>query len=79
MKKTITIFLLFISLNLFAQEKQKIVESDYTNSQVEMADNMRSNGKIYVVLGAVLIVLGGLFVYMVQTDRKLSRLEKEMD
>jgi CcmD family protein len=47
-------------------------------STVEMADTMRSEGKIYVVVGIVLIVLVGLIVYLVVMDRKVSRLEKQL-
>lgn len=44
--------------------------------QVEMADTMRSNGKIYVVVGIILIILAGLFFYLFTLDKKVSRLEK---
>ncbi|MBK6936965.1 MAG: CcmD family protein [Chitinophagaceae bacterium] len=42
-----------------------------------MADVMRSNGRIYVVVAVVLTILIGLIVYVVRIDRKLSKLEKE--
>lgn len=41
----------------------------------EMADTFRSEGKIYVVVAIVLIVLTGLIVYLFLLDRKISRLE----
>ena len=43
----------------------------------DMADLMRSNGKIYVVVAVCLTILIGLFIYVFTIDRKLSRLEKE--
>jgi hypothetical protein len=43
-----------------------------------MADGMRSNGKIYVVVTVLIIILSGLFIYLVRLDRKISRLEKTM-
>ena len=43
---------------------------------VEMADALRSNGKIYVVVTVVVIILLGLFLYLFRLDRKISRLEK---
>ena len=43
----------------------------------EMADLMRSNGKIYVVVAVCLTILIGLFIYVFLVDRKVSRLEKE--
>lgn len=38
---------------------------------------MRSNGKIFVVMSVVVIILIGLFVYVNSIDRKITRLEKE--
>jgi hypothetical protein len=43
----------------------------------EMADAMRSNGKIYVVIAVVLTILFGLILYVIRLDKKISRLEKE--
>ena len=58
---------LLCSTVLFAQDKP------------EMADLMRSNGKIYVVVAVCLTILIGLFVYVFVIDRKISRLEKNKD
>ena len=77
MKKFIIIFLLFISFFVKAQDKIGITEEDYQNSNVQMADKMRSEGKIYVLVSIIGIVLGGILVYVVQTDRKISGLEKK--
>jgi CcmD family protein len=41
------------------------------------AFDMRSNGKIYVVVVVVLMILLGLLLYVARLDRKISRLEKE--
>src|SRR5262245_60242714 len=43
----------------------------------EMADGMRQEGKIYVVVAIVLTVAIGLIVYLFIIDRKVSRLEKD--
>ncbi len=43
----------------------------------EMADLMRSNGRIYVVVAVMLTILAGLVLYLVRLDKKISRLEKE--
>lgn len=43
----------------------------------EMADVMRSNGKIYVVVAVCLTILIGLIIYVILIDRKISKLEKE--
>jgi hypothetical protein len=65
-KKIVSLLtLIFISLIGFAQDKK-----------VEMADIMRSNGRIYVVVAVVLAILIGLIFYMIRIDRKVTRLEK---
>ena len=60
-----SVFCLVLSTVAFAQDKP------------EMADTMRSNGKIYVVVAVCLTILIGLFIYVFIVDRKVSRLEKE--
>jgi hypothetical protein len=45
--------------------------------EVEMADTMRSNGKIYVVVAVCLTILIGLFLYVASVDMKVRKLEKE--
>lgn len=45
-------------------------------AQPEMADTMRSNGKIYIVVAVCLTILVGLFLYVANVDRKISKLEK---
>jgi len=39
---------------------------------------MFDEGKMYVVVGVLLIILIGLFVYVFSIDRKLSRMEKSL-
>jgi CcmD family protein len=47
------------------------------DKKVEMADLMRSNGRIYVVVAVMLIILIGLILYLVRLEKKISKLEKE--
>ena len=46
---------------------------------VEMADTMRSEGKIYVVVAIGLVILAGLILYLYSIDRKAGRLEKKLE
>lgn len=46
--------------------------------EVEMADTMRSEGKIYVVVAILLTILAGVLFYVFLTDRKISSLEKKI-
>lgn len=47
------------------------------DAKPEMAEMMRGNGKIYVVVAVCLTILIGLFIYVFLLDRKISRLEEE--
>jgi CcmD family protein len=78
MKKLFTFLLLAFSLTALAQEKIPVNASDYANSSVEMADLMRSEGKIYVLVGIIVIVFVGIIVYLISTDRKISQIEKNL-
>jgi CcmD family protein len=78
MKKFLTIALLLFSLSVLAQEKIPVSEADYSNNSVEMADRMRADGKIYVLVGIITIIFIGITVYVVSTDRRISKLEKNL-
>lgn len=63
-------FLLFLTLFLanfscFAQD-------------IEMADKMRQDGKIYVVVAVVLVILIGFFFYLFRIEKKLNDLENRL-
>lgn len=67
LKNVITLFLL-MALS---------VASHAQNNKETMADTMRSNGRIYVVVAVVVTILTGLLLYLWRLDRKMTRLEKE--
>jgi CcmD family protein len=46
-------------------------------STEEPTDFMNSNGKIYVVMAVVIIIVLGLFLYLVNLDKKIKKLEKD--
>ena len=48
----------------------------FGQEQVPMADQLRSEGKIYVVVIMILIVLAGLIFYLFLMDQKVKKLEK---
>ena len=60
------VVMLFAAPSLFAQE-------------VEMAEGLRSSGKIYVVVTVLVIIFIGLFIYLMSIDQKLNKLKKEFD
>ncbi|MCC7233565.1 MAG: CcmD family protein [Bacteroidia bacterium] len=62
----IVLFLLFFISSIgYAQD-----------TSVEMADTMRANGKIYVVVGVLSIIFTGIIVFLVIIERRLRKLEK---
>lgn len=70
MNKTKKLFsVLLLVLLQFVVHAQTVVNPD-------SADVMRSNGKIYVVVAIVITILLGLFFYLVNLDRKISKMEK---
>jgi CcmD family protein len=51
----------------------------FSNGQeTEMADTFRSNGKIYVVIAVMAVILIGLFIYLFSIGNKVSRMEKKL-
>jgi hypothetical protein len=47
------------------------------NAEDGSSDVMRSNGKIYVVVAVVVTIVIGLFLYLLNLDRKISKIEKK--
>lgn len=59
----------FLSLAAMAQE---------VTTQPAQEDFMRANGKLYVVVAVVVTIVTGIFLYLINLDRKISRLEKDL-
>lgn len=57
------LFCLFITFPAIAQE-------------VEMAEVMRSNGKIYVVVAVIATIFLGLMIYLFKIDKRVRKLEE---
>jgi len=71
MKKLIPLItLLLISATMFAQ--------DTAANEPEMADKLYANGRIYVVVAVVATIFTGIIVYLINLDRRLSKLEKQL-
>jgi CcmD family protein len=68
MKRSFILILLLLNfVTAFAQDP----------ASVEMADTLRSSGKIYVVIGTIVIIFIGLAIYLFAIDRRLRKIEKE--
>jgi len=69
MKKLTALLLLILSYAAaFAQKK---------DDTAEMADVLRSSGKIYVVVLVIVIIFAGLAIYLFSIDRRLKKIEEE--
>ena len=71
-KKAAALALLLLTALIVSAQQTGIA-----NDPVQMADGMRSNGKIYVVVAVLVTVLAGLLIYVIRLDRKISQLEKK--
>ncbi len=64
-KLIVILFLVFISVDSVSQSVE----------EVEMADVLRRDGKIYTVVFGVVTILTALIILLVRVDRKLFKLE----
>ncbi|NIG56918.1 CcmD family protein [Chitinophaga sp. Cy-1792] len=65
--RCLTVMLLLFSL--LANAQQQNTESGPVN------ELFRSNGKIYVIVGVLVIIFIGIVLFLINLDRKISRLE----
>jgi hypothetical protein len=62
--------LLMLSATAMAQE---VAATD-----VPMADRLRADGKIWVVVAVIALVFAGIITYLVRLDGQIGKLEKEL-
>lgn len=48
-------------------------------NDIEMAEMMRSEGKIYIVIGVLMIIFIGFIFYLIRLDRRVTKMENEED
>ena len=46
---------------------------------VAMADRLRADGKIWVVVAVIAAVFAGIILYLIRLDRQIGKLEKEVE
>lgn len=67
--KTLAFFFMLLSAIASAQ----------TAEGPQMADALRENGKINVVIGVILVIFISIVVFLVILERKLKRIENKFD
>jgi len=68
--------LLILSQSAFINAFGKVVQNP---GEIDMADKFRADGKIYVVIAILLIIFLGILIFLIRVDRKISKLEKEVN
>jgi len=69
--KRIAIVLVLGFMHLVAFAQDAVSTNEASN------DLMRSNGKIFLVMTIVVVLIAGLLLYLISIDRKISKLEKK--
>jgi hypothetical protein len=67
----LSLLFIFSGFPLMAQE--------LSDGGIEMADALRASGKIYVVVVVLVLIMTGIFIYLVRLDRKIRKFEKELN
>lgn len=47
-------------------------------SDIEMADKLREDGKIWVVVTTIVIILLGILLYLIRLEKKISLIEQNI-
>lgn len=55
-----------------------LIVSAQEHPDVEMADAFRAEGKIYIVIAGMALILAGVFIYLFRIDKKVGTLEKKL-
>ncbi len=55
-----------------------IAQTSMAQQTVEMADKLRADGKIWVVVIVIATVFFGIVLYLVRLDSKIGKLEREV-
>ena len=75
MNKLKSIFCLLVSV-LFVSGN--VIAQTTANEAVPMADKLRADGKIWVVVAVITVVFVGIAVNMLRLESKVGKIEKEL-
>ena len=54
-----------------------LISSSVEAQDIDMADGMRAEGKIYVVITIAFFVLAVMSIYMISIDRRIRKMENK--
>jgi CcmD family protein len=50
----------------------------HAQNDIAMADTMRQQGKIYVVVAVMSVIFAGIVLFLIFLERRIARLEKQI-
>jgi len=56
-----------------------VLSTLHLNAQSSIDDFFRSTGKIYTVLGVVVLLFIVLIIYLIRLEKKISKIEKQIN
>lgn len=69
---------LFLTLAVWTAALAAFAQAPAAQPTVEMADTLRADGKIWVVVGVFAIVTLGVLLYLFRLEGHVTKLEKRM-
>jgi CcmD family protein len=69
------LFLLLLTITTFAQGGAGSMKQNWDDN---IMNTLKKDGRIYIVIVVVGIIVLGLFAYMWRMERRLSKMEKEL-
>ncbi len=67
----------YLSILICMLSSVSLAAQDQARPEVEMANVLHQNGKIYLVVLVLLTIFAGVLFMLIRIERKLIRLEKE--
>ena len=56
-----------------------VAQNSMAQQYAEMADKLRADGKIWVVVAVIATVFFGIIAYLIRLDSKIGKLEQEVN
>ncbi|MGB0932108.1 MAG: CcmD family protein [Chitinophagales bacterium] len=76
--KQLFTYLTFVFFTVSLQCTSLFAQSTSSNAKEGMANLMYQSGKIYVVVGVILLIFIGVVFYLFALDRRIKAIEDEM-
>ncbi|MFN6946647.1 MAG: CcmD family protein [Cytophagaceae bacterium] len=78
MRRLFYILFLMISFTAVGQNGASKEKSALAQMEIEMADALREDGKIYVVVAVIVLIFIGILFYLITLDKKITKVEESI-